>query len=72
MGRKRTVPKAATYGNAIRWLADNGQYEITEDGNTGQTDGLVTTLLVADLFGADPRSVAIDVVRTSRGAGPFA
>jgi len=60
---KRTTRRGG-YRDAVRWVAhndnagtDDGAYEIA---------GYVSTLLVADLFGADPDVVAKDILRVRR------
>ena len=70
MGRKLTVTKRATYREAVQWIALNDAPG--DDGDVKEVQGYISTLLVADLFGADPYKVAIDVVRTRHGVGPFA
>ena len=61
MGRRKTVTKRASYLEAVRWIALN------DDASTGHSveviQGYVSTLLVADLFGADLKLVAIDIDR---------
>lgn len=65
MPRQRTVTKRPTYGDAVRWIADN---DATGDNDSVEVvSGYISVVLVADLFGADPWKVAVDV-----GAGPFA
>lgn len=70
MGRKLTVTKKPTYRDAVRWIALNDNPGGDED--AAAVSGYISTLLIADLFGVEPRSVAIDVVRTRHGVGPFA
>ena len=70
MPRKRTVTRRPTYGDAIRWIAYNDNPG--EDEAAHEMAGYLTVLLVADLFGAKPYSVAVDVQRTRHGAGQFA
>lgn len=65
--RKRRVTRRPTYRDAVLWVAH-------EDDAGGGADpetvaSYVSTVLVADLFGADPEDVAADVVRERRKAG---
>lgn len=66
MPRKRTVTRRPTYGDAVLWLANNDE-TLEHDHDT--VAGFTTTLLAADLFGANPRSLATDVIRARHGAG---
>lgn len=50
--------KRASYRAGVRWIAENdepGSIDIDE------IDGYISTLLLADLFGKDPRDVAWDI-----------
>lgn len=66
MGRRKTVTRRPTYGDAVLWLAQND--EVAEH-DTDAIDGFVTTLLAADLFGVEPRTLATDILRARHGAG---
>ena len=66
MGRRKTVTRTPSYGDAVRWLAQNDE---TLEHDSASIAGLTTTLLAADLFGVDPRALATDIVRTRHGAG---
>lgn len=70
MPRKRTVTKRPTYGDAVRWIAFNDNDG--SDDAVPEIAGYISTLLVADLFGAEPYKVAVDVLRTRHDSGPFA
>lgn len=70
MGRKKTITRRPTYRDAVRWCAFNDN--AGDDEAVEQVQDYVTTLLVADTFGVPERHVAIDIVRTRHGAGPFA
>lgn len=67
MSRAPRVTKRPTYFEGVAWIANND--------NTGAGDdvatiaGYVSTLLLADLFGADPHLVAIDIERARAGGG---
>jgi hypothetical protein len=66
MGRKRTVTRQPSYGDAVLWLAAND--EVSEH-DVDNVAGLTTTLLAADLWGVNPRSLATDIIRARHGAG---
>ena len=66
MARKRTITQAPTYGFGVRWIAQNDE---TSEHDPDVIAGFLSTLLLADLYGADPRSVAVDILRTRHGAG---
>ena len=70
MPRRKTITKRPTHREPVRWVAFNDNAR--DDEGVAAVEGYISTLLVADLFGADPCSVAVDVVRTRHGAGPFA
>lgn len=53
----------ASYKNAIRWIADNDDSDIGNE----ESGWIISVHLVADLFGKEPRRVALDVLRV-RGA----
>lgn len=65
--RKRRVTLRPAYAAAVFWIAHN------DESGSGQTAAevaeMVSTLLVADLFGAEPEDVAADVIRERRKAG---
>lgn len=69
MPRKLTVTKRPTYREAVQWIALNDNAGNGDD--HASIAGYVSTLLVADLFGAEPYTVATDIERTRAGAGPF-
>lgn len=50
---------STSYQRAVQWIADNDEPTI-EDWR--DMSGLLTVLLVADMFGKDERDVARDVV----------
>ncbi len=60
------MTRRPTYGDAVLWLAQND--EVLEHDDEAIA-GLTTTLLAADLFGVEPRSLATDVLRARHGAG---
>jgi hypothetical protein len=60
MPRSKTVNLRPTYKAAIHWIAFNDE---TAEMDAEVVAGFISVCLVADLFGADTRSVAIDVVR---------
>jgi hypothetical protein len=66
MARRKTVTRRPTYGDAVRWLAFNDE---TIEHDCESIAGFTTTLLAADLFGAEPMILATDIVRTRHGAG---
>ena len=58
----------AIYRDAIQWIADNDWAGDTPTNLTwteafAGVDGLVTVCLVADVFGKDQDTVAVDVLR---------
>jgi hypothetical protein len=59
MGRRKTVTKRPSYLQAVRWIALNDNSG--NDDSVEVIQGYVSTLLVAALFGADPRRVATDI-----------
>lgn len=69
MGRTKTVTRKPSYGDAVKWLASNDEAGASERHDPEFIGGLTTTLLAADLFGVDPRSLAIDIIRARHGAG---
>ena len=55
--------KRASYRDAVAWIAYNdgeGDYDAR---SVAYVQGMISTLLVADLFGVEPERVARDVVR---------
>lgn len=70
MPRHKTVTHRPTYREAVQWIALNDNPG--DDEGVSEIQGYISTLLVADLFGADPSLVALDVVRSRHGVGPFA
>jgi hypothetical protein len=61
MARKKTVTKRPSYFEAVNWIALNDN---AGDGEgVREIQGYLSTALVADLFGADPWKVAVDVER---------
>lgn len=66
MARKQTVTVRPTYGAGVQWIAANDE---PSEHDTHTVGFQVSTLLLADLFGADPERVGVDVVRTRHGAG---
>lgn len=61
MPRLKVVTKRPTYREAVAWIALNDN---TAAGDSVETiAGYISTLLVADLFGAEPRLVAVDIER---------
>lgn len=61
MTRKRVTTKRASYLEGVEWIALNDNSG-SNDG-VGEIAGYVSTLLLADLFGAEPERVAIDIER---------
>lgn len=70
MPRKKNLTRRPSYGRAVQWIADNDSPG--DDESVPRIAEYISTLLVADLFGARPVQVAIDVVRTRHGKGRFA
>lgn len=61
--------KRASYRAAIEWIAANDEAGTDGPGNPDAEANVacyVTTLLVADLFDADPQRIARDVMRARR------
>ena len=74
MPRKAVVTKRASYTDGVSWIALNdnaGDDDPTKCGTDGAAQaamraniaGYVSTLLLADLFGAEPERVAHDIFR---------
>jgi hypothetical protein len=76
MPRKPTVTKRATYRHGVEWIAlndntgDDNPAALTASDGPGAAQamreriaGYISTLLLADLFGADPARVAHDIFR---------
>ena len=73
MPRKIVVTKRPTYREGVEWIAlndNNGQDDpracTTDDARMTCMEniaGYISTLLLADLFGADPANVAADIYR---------
>ena len=55
--------KRASYREAIQWVADNDGSGDAERLDLEEVSYLVSSLLVADLFGVDPERVGRDVIR---------
>ncbi len=55
--------KAASYRSAVKWIAVNDSNGDCERLAYNVVSELITTALVADIFGEDPIDVAIAVVR---------
>lgn len=58
----------ATYKDSVRWIAENDGAGDTPDTLTWDeafnvTDGLVTIVMVADIFGKVAQDVTVDVLR---------
>lgn len=68
MGRRLTVTRRPTYGDAVRWLAANDE---CAEHDPEVIASLTTSVLAADLWGVDARSLATDILRTRHGAGRF-
>lgn len=66
MGRRKHVTRKPAYGDAVLWLAMNDE---TQEHDQEAIAGFVTTLLAADLFGVEPRTLANDIIRARHGAG---
>lgn len=67
----RRVTKRPGYREAVYWIAVNDNpgdpmYQDSAPDGPDEIAGYVSTLLVADLFGADPELVAKDVDRVRR------
>ncbi len=61
------APRRATYRFGMMWVAENDDPWVAENDDPGCLDvevvaGIISTLLVADLFGKDPKAVAEDIV----------
>lgn len=69
MGRRKTVTRKPAYGDAVYWLAANDD---TLEHEPDTIKSLTTVLLAADLFGVEPYSLAVDIVRSRHGAGRWA
>ena len=74
MPRKQVVTKRASYFDGVAWISlndDQGTDDPTKCGTNGQAQaemmaniaGYISTLLLADLFGAEPARVASDIFR---------
>lgn len=64
MSRRRLCTKRPTYFFGVAWIAENDEAACMD---ADAVKGFVSTLLLADLFGADPYRVAVDVVRYRAG-----
>jgi mannose/fructose-specific phosphotransferase system component IIA len=63
MGRKITVTKRPSYRAGVAWIAENDGSGDDERLDANSVADQVTVLLLADLFGAIPSAVAVDIVR---------
>lgn len=54
---------AASYRRGVEWIALNDDAGSDDARIVEQVRGYISTLLLADLFGKEPREVATDVVR---------
>lgn len=72
--RRKVITKRPSYREAVYWIAHNdndGGDRVPVGCRDGELQGQVrnniagyiSTLLVADLFGADPQAVAADIFR---------
>jgi hypothetical protein len=52
--------KQASYRAGVAWIAENDE---PGDRDPSTVAELISTMLLADLFGADPSRVAADVIR---------
>jgi hypothetical protein len=57
--------KRASYRTAVQWIADNDEPTITDP---AEMDGLISVLLVADLFEVESSKVAADVIALRKKA----
>ena len=48
--------------HAIRWIADNDEPELDEDDDLADMEGLISVMLVADIWGLSPEDVAKRVI----------
>jgi hypothetical protein len=58
MGRRKTVTQRPRYFDGVDWIACNDE---PTDFEPDSIKGYTSTLLLADLFGANPYSVAVDI-----------
>lgn len=61
MPRKLRVTKRPSYFEAVSWIARNDN--AGNGDSRADIEGYISTLLVADLFGADPYLVSVDIAR---------
>lgn len=69
--KRKVITKRASYREACEWIAlnDNAGDDRIVSGEESQQEirkriaGYISTLLVADIFGADPDAVAFDIFR---------
>ena len=57
----------ASYRHGVRWIAENDEPDSLE---ADEIEGYVSTLLLADLFGKEPETVAADIVRQREKLNP--
>lgn len=58
--------KRASYREGIAWIAMNDDPDSSDAYDLEQLSGLISVLLLADLFGVDPEKVAKDVIKHRR------
>lgn len=57
--------KRASYRHAVYWIAENDEPLVLDE---DEIASLVSTLLVADIFGVDPKRVGSDVAKKRRSS----
>lgn len=66
MTRRRRVNRPARYRDGVYWIAHNDDVVVSDPDEIASQ---ISTLLLADLFGAEPEDVAEDVLRERRRKG---
>lgn len=66
MSRRRRVMRPARYRDGVYWIAHNDD---TGNDDPEEVAGQISTLLLADLFGAEPEDVAADIIDLRRREG---
>lgn len=61
------ISQRASYRHGVRWIAHND--DCGGGASVAEIASYISTLLLADLFGADPERVALDIARERQRAG---
>lgn len=56
-----------SYARAVDWIARNDEDVLMDESDIEEMSGLISVVLVADLWGKDPGVVARDVIKMRRG-----